>query len=214
RGGDEQERDHPERDAPDIDDQASLAEPAWLHPDDARVARQAREEPLEEPSRREGHRAERLRRIEVLAAERPREGLAPRSEGAQERGRPAARRIRRRSDRGEPSAPSARHTEKITVRSDSAGSPARSWRPSARPRAIPARSLPAASVARARSSAAAAHQGSQAAAAEEFRKAEPNESIVPEKAKATPATNAAPPEIESRRASARAPKNAQRTCSR
>ncbi len=70
------------------------------------------------------------------------------------------------------------------------------------------------STRRARSSAAAAHQGSQAAAADEFMNAEPNESIVPENANATPETNAAPSETPSLRARARAPKNAQSTCSR
>ena len=62
--------------------------------------------------------------------------------------------------------------------------------------------------------AAAAHHGSQAAAAEEFMNADPKDSMVPEKAYATPDRNAAPSATPSRRARARAPKKAQSTCRR
>ena len=103
---------------------------------------------------------------------------------------------------------------KRTVKSVIAGSPARIWRPKASPAAIAAPSRRSSVSARAVSSAAATHQGSQAAAGPAFAKAEPYESIIPEKANATPLKNAPPSDRPSRVARARAPKNAQSTCSR
>ena len=79
-----------------------------------------------------------------------------------------------------------------------AGSPARIWRPKASPAASAAPSRRSSVSARAVSSAAATHQGSQEAAGPAFANAEPYESIIPEKANATPLKNAPPSERPSR----------------
>ena len=133
----------------------------------------------------------------MLAAERERQNLAQWQEerrghrqGEQARRGEAASEAESRRGECESGVESASGHETSTVRREMAGSPASNWRPRARPNAATARRLPRRSVPRARSRAAAAHHGSHAAAAMEFMKAPPYESIIPEKAKATPARNA------------------------
>src|SRR5437867_2269780 len=90
------------------------------------------------------------------------------------------------------SSASARKAMKRIVRSESAGSPARSCRPRAQPVAAQARKARDPDAARRLSRLAAAHQGSQDAAGPELAKAERKDIMIPEKAKATAERKAGP----------------------